>query len=48
MWYIFETIGTDPAWTVTGVMDMKELPKNVSKDENNSTHVENIVVLAKS
>ena len=43
---LFETTGTDPAWTTTGVKDMKHLLVKVKKHENTRTHMENSVQLA--
>lgn len=43
---LFKTAGTDPAWTVTGVRDMKHLSEKVKKHESTRTHMDNAVKLA--
>lgn len=43
---LFKTSGTDPAWTVTGVRDMKHLSEKIKKHENSRAHMDNSVKLA--
>ncbi len=43
---LLKTTGADPAWTVTGVRDMKHLSEKVRKHENTRAHMDNSVKLA--
>lgn len=42
---LFKTAGTDTAWTVTGVRDMKHLSEKIKKHECTRAHMENTVKL---